>query len=422
MKRRYFIPLLVLSLFLGLILTQETAFAYFKDEQLIDTYESGNATQNFYQLINPSTQWEAATTTLKMKFKNNSGSPTTPYLVLEWWKPNWFGNGIDLISPESIAAGETKIITFTIPAWEIQAQINTGWNSTSTIERRIRILDVPSAFHIFGSNDPNSYPQGQLTINAYNDYDADAVVKDAYFILENGAPVNSIQIDFPENATSTPDFGNFLLSWTALNPTSTYVGVNYGATSTIWDFYDQSGAGTEIENKNVVFPKMNLLNPRHYFAQANLFEYDENYNKIYLATSTLISFDITAGTYIEFFYPTPTSTATSTEWVFTCDPESGFFANSLCMLARFLFIPKQADFNRFNDLKTALENKPPLGYFYLIKNSLLNFNASTTPAFDLQQSATLSDYIFNPVRNGISFILWLIFGFWVFNRIRKFEL
>lgn len=233
---------------------------------------------------------------------------------------------------------------------------------------------------------------------------------------------NTIAITYPPNATSTPDFGNFLLNWYALTPASTYVWVGYGATSTAWTFTDESGAGTENQNTNVVFPKMNLLNQGSYYAQAKLFEYDANYNKIYLATSSLISFDILAGTYIPFFYPTPTSTASSTEWSFTCDPESGFFANSLCMLAQFLFMPKQEDFNKFNDLKAALENKPPVGYFYLIKNSLLGLNSSSSAAFNLPQDASLSDYIFNPVRNGISFILWLIFGFWVFNRIRHLQL
>jgi hypothetical protein len=118
----------------------------------------------------------------------------------------------------------------------------------------------------------------------------------------------------------------------------------------------------------------------------------------------------------------PTSTASSTEWVFTCDPESGFFSNSMCNLAQWLFIPSQSVLNQFSNLTADISTKPPIGYFVSIKNSLSGLTSST-PAFtiDVDSANPVATTFFTPIRTGLIWILWLFFAFWVFHRFRHFN-
>lgn len=244
-----------------------------------------------------------------------------------------------------------------------------------------------------------------------------STIKQIYFILESPS-INEIEITFPPNATSTPDFNFWKVSGSAIEIGNSIEILSKDSGSTAWTiaggrYLEEAGTFDNfIIIKNIVYPIDT------YVAYAEL-----RYGGSLIATSSLISFNI-IGSNPEYtgFYPTPTSTATSSEWVITCDPESNLFTKSLCYLGQWLFMPRQQDFNRFNDLKDALIIKPPIGYFYQIRNALLGFNASSSAAFELPQSAALSNYIFNPIKIGLSFIIWLIFGFWVFNRIRKLEL
>lgn len=96
------------------------------------------------------------------------------------------------------------------------------------------------------------------------------------------------------------------------------------------------------------------------------------------------------------------------DWLATTTP--GFFAD--------LFTPSQQTLERFSSLKDTLSTKPPFGYFSAISDALASTSTST-PAFTLPDAAEAA---LEPIRTGISWVLWLLFGFWILHRVRHMEL
>ncbi len=113
-----------------------------------------------------------------------------------------------------------------------------------------------------------------------------------------------------------------------------------------------------------------------------------------------------------------------------CDNLSTEFLSGFCNILAgtftgvlsFLFRPQQTSYTQFNDLKELVLLKPPFGFFALIKDSFSNLTASTTPAFQLAEVAAVTENIFLPLKTGLSFILWLVFGVWIFRKITTFQL
>lgn len=116
---------------------------------------------------------------------------------------------------------------------------------------------------------------------------------------------------------------------------------------------------------------------------------------------------------------------TSTGQIITCDSNSGLFQYGLCNLAVYLFQPTTDVLGNWESLGDFLTTKPPLGYFYAVKNSIVT-NISTTTTSTIEQPVLFQEGdIFNPfhiMRSAFVWILWIVFAFWVFNRIRHFEL
>jgi hypothetical protein len=259
-----------------------------------------------------------------------------------------------------------------------------------------------------------------------------------WFSLEHaGAPANSISIDFPPNATSTPDFSLWSVSGNASSTGDTIQILSQATSSNTWIIDGGRYLGDPGLFSDFVIVKNTAAVPDIYRAYAILY-----HGLDIEASSSIITYTITGqnpgtgGYYGDFgYYPDtyPTSTASSTEWVLTCDPNDPFWHRSFCQIAKwildgiaaifkFFFMPKSSDFDQFSNLKTALENKPPMGYFYAIKDAL-TFNSTTTKAFDLASSTVaMTGPIFDPVKTGLTFTLWLLFAFWLFNRIKHFNL
>jgi len=266
---------------------------------------------------------------------------------------------------------------------------------------------------------PNCWNIGYLFTNCVNTPFPD--IKTFWFQITNTGsfPQNEIQITFPENSTTTPDFGAWRINYNLIETGDYYwAKIRYGTSSTTLDLIDTEPIFTGSRT-NTIINKLNLLQEgRTYYAKAEI----GSQNHGTLATSDLISFNISGGYVSNFYYYTPLPTSTSTELTITCDPESSFFEYSLCKLAIWLFLPDSAVLNKFSTLADEIKNKPPIGYYYAIKDVLSGFNSTSTPAFQLASVGPLTENIFNPLKTGISFILWLIFAFWIFNRIRHFEL
>lgn len=97
---------------------------------------------------------------------------------------------------------------------------------------------------------------------------------------------------------------------------------------------------------------------------------------------------------------------------------TGCFQNALV----FAFVPAESSFDRFITLKDQLINKPPFGYFALLANGLSGLNSTSSPAFTLATEDNITNAIFTPLKTGLSFILFVFFGVWLYKRVIAIQL
>jgi len=103
----------------------------------------------------------------------------------------------------------------------------------------------------------------------------------------------------------------------------------------------------------------------------------------------------------------------------TCD-DLGTIAGALCRVITYLFVPTQASLDQYSGLKDQIMLKPPFGYYTSIKNSLNLLSSTSSPAFNL--TAELEDItIFDTLKTGLGWLLWILFGFFVVKRIGNFN-
>jgi len=87
-----------------------------------------------------------------------------------------------------------------------------------------------------------------------------------------------------------------------------------------------------------------------------------------------------------------------------------------------LFYPTQTSLDSWSLLKTKIETKAPIGYFYTVKNSIGGLSATSTPAFSLIIPKHLKQYFFDPVDIGISGILFFFFIFNFYKRLKHIDI
>lgn len=97
---------------------------------------------------------------------------------------------------------------------------------------------------------------------------------------------------------------------------------------------------------------------------------------------------------------------------------SGCFQNALV----FAFVPAEDSFDRFVTLKDQLINKPPFGYFALLADGLSGLNATSSSAFVLATEDNITNIIFNPIKTGLSWLLFVFFGVYLYKRVIAIQL
>lgn len=245
---------------------------------------------------------------------------------------------------------------------------------------------------------------------------------------------NEIEIDYPYDSTTGPDFNAWHISYNydpSVAETDYWnISVKYSkhlSTCVSWNdntgcYRDEEPASDMDEGPvtNIPILKLNDLSPGDYNAVAEIYYVWPTPTTV---ASTSIQFTINNAPAIDTTYYMPTSTwATSTLPVqITCDPNDSVFQYSLCKLFLYLFQPSSASFNQFSTLGDTIKNKAPFGYLSLITTAFNQLSTSTS-AFTLTEVSPLVDNIFDPIKAGLTFILWLIFVIWLFNRIRHFIL
>lgn len=157
---------------------------------------------------------------------------------------------------------------------------------------------------------------------------------------------------------------------------------------------------------------------------ASIYQYDNNYftnpfstiqdyryKTLLDATSTAItSYNYTPDTIVDLFaYPEYECGITS---ITGCIKNAGIW----------LFYPTQDLLNSFYNLKSLIEVKPPVGYFTMVKNSIGGINATSTKNYNVTIPASIKNYIFTPFDIAIGGILWYMFAFSFYKRLKYITL
>jgi len=87
----------------------------------------------------------------------------------------------------------------------------------------------------------------------------------------------------------------------------------------------------------------------------------------------------------------------------------------------FLFIPPQTTLDKFSSLWRELATLKPFGYITQILEQLRNINSSATGAYTLP-AIPFVDTIFAPFRAALAVMLWGVFAFVFYRRIKNIEI
>lgn len=78
---------------------------------------------------------------------------------------------------------------------------------------------------------------------------------------------------------------------------------------------------------------------------------------------------------------------------------------------RWLFMPDTASIESVFGLFDILKAKAPLGYFFLLKDSISGISSTSTPIVTYTAPTEIKEYIFTPIRTAFVWIFWFFFAF-----------
>jgi hypothetical protein len=224
----------------------------------------------------------------------------------------------------------------------------------------------------------------------------------------------TINFLFPANGTTTADFLNWSVDIEGTTSTMLTARVDYGLTPS-FGLFDEEATGVGIR---FITKTNSLTSNSTYYAQASLYDF-----QTLIATSSVIFFSVSP---VVSSTPFSGSLASST---ITCST-GNFLSDSFCDMLVFLFVPnadEKTDISgRLYNLKSAVSNKPPFGYFALINNALGGITEGTTTAtttLSSLASSTIQSFssIFSPFYNFFVILLWFLLATWLFHRFRLFN-
>lgn len=99
----------------------------------------------------------------------------------------------------------------------------------------------------------------------------------------------------------------------------------------------------------------------------------------------------------------------------------GIIGNAIRDVGQWLFIPASGSFNQFATLKDGIENKPPIGYFTLIKDAFNGIGSGSATASISLASITAINPIVSPIRTGMIWLLWFSFAIFLLKRFANFD-
>lgn len=95
-------------------------------------------------------------------------------------------------------------------------------------------------------------------------------------------------------------------------------------------------------------------------------------------------------------------------------------ADALCDVLTWLFVPSAGALNEISDLWETVKAKPPIGYFTVAADAFDSLSTGTS-SIELEGTAELSDW-FDPIKDTITGVLWLLTGFYTVKRIATLDI
>lgn len=89
---------------------------------------------------------------------------------------------------------------------------------------------------------------------------------------------------------------------------------------------------------------------------------------------------------------------------------------------RWAFTIPPTTFEKFTELKASIQNKAPFGYVTGIYTTLGSFNNSTNGVYTLGQSSDINNMIFTPIKNGLSWFLYIMVAVVLFKRFKDINI
>jgi len=102
------------------------------------------------------------------------------------------------------------------------------------------------------------------------------------------------------------------------------------------------------------------------------------------------------------------------------DEDFGYLGNMFRDVLVWLFKPSSEVLDYWKTIKDDVADKPPFGYYSLVKESFDNLSSQSTPAFSLMTASSTANYIFDPLKTGLQWIFWILFGVWFIKRFVHF--
>jgi len=281
-----------------------------------------------------------------------------------------------------------------------------------------------------GGTNPNLITYGSAGQEyLLGDFSSSMNIVDLYFVITGGGggPSSPSYLAFtsPTSGQNLDDFATWGLEYAYSTSTplgggtgSSTIVVYYSKTSSSTAAYSDSDTAYQVttDMQTAAVPKGRSLiqipetNGQSWWTWAKLFDFYGNQ----AAVTTPFQFTVDFPTGQDF-----TSASSTADLATTCDTGSGAFANSLCKLLQAVFYPSQQSIDNFSSLKEAMQNKPPFGYFTALSTALSDLSASSSASVDLSDLSGIG--IFDDFRTLISWVLWLLFGFWIYNKFRHMK-
>jgi len=221
---------------------------------------------------------------------------------------------------------------------------------------------------------------------------------DLAFSINQNRVGTSIEVVIPPNGSDTVDFTAFTVTYTNLTETA-YIWLAYSKDPEV---YIERLDVPIADIYSTAIPKTNVSGIGTWNLSAVLKRTSDD---------SVIAFDET----------TFNITLAGSEPVDQCNTGS-YIGTNICEALTWLMIPSQSSIDRFSNLWEAIKNKPPMGYAVSTISAFSGLNSSADPVFNIDLPEAVTANIFTPIRTGLNWILWLMFGGWLLYKISHLTL